>query len=162
MPRLPPVTRATRPTSIEYRFPPRCPREELALPLSQCEVRGVQQLSRSRKFKLTTPRHDHTVPPGMRRRTFLAAAPCAPERAWPETWRRDTLVHQDRGDMRVAIAELKQETNTFVPRPTTLADFAAWHLWRGADLVSGLRDTNTEIAGFLDVLESAGIEPIPI
>ena len=64
--------------------------------------------------------------------------------------------------MRVAIAELKQETNTFVPRPTTLADFAAWHLWRGADLVSGLRDTNTEIAGFLDVLEPAGIEPVPI
>ncbi len=64
--------------------------------------------------------------------------------------------------MRVAIAELKQETNTFVPRPTTLADFAAWHLWHGADLVSELRDTNTEIAGFLDVLEPAGIEPVPI
>ncbi|MBW3633970.1 MAG: M81 family metallopeptidase [Chloroflexi bacterium] len=64
--------------------------------------------------------------------------------------------------MRVAIAELKQESNTFVPRPTTLADFAAWHLWHGADLVSGLRDTNTEIAGFLDVLEPAGIESVPI
>jgi microcystin degradation protein MlrC len=64
--------------------------------------------------------------------------------------------------MRVAIAELKQETNTFVPRPTTLADFDAWHHWRGADVVFGLRDTNTEIAGFLDVLEPAGIEPVPI
>src|SRR5215212_1050941 len=64
--------------------------------------------------------------------------------------------------MRVAIAELKQETNTFVPQPTTLADFDAWHHWRGADLVHGSRDTNTEIAGFLDVLESAKIEPIPI
>ena len=64
--------------------------------------------------------------------------------------------------MRVAIAELKQETNTFVPRPTTLADFDAWHHWRGADLVPGLRDTNTEIAGFLDVLEPAEIEPVPI
>jgi len=64
--------------------------------------------------------------------------------------------------MPVAIAELKQETNTFVPRPTTLADFDAWHHWRGADLVSGLRDTNTEIAGFLDVLESAEVDPVPI
>src|SRR5215217_7967790 len=64
--------------------------------------------------------------------------------------------------MRVAIAELKQETNTFVPRPTTLADFDAWHHWFGADVISGSRDTNTEIAGFLDVLESAGIEPVPI
>src|SRR5918994_7057345 len=64
--------------------------------------------------------------------------------------------------MRVAIAELKQETNTFVSRPTTLADFGAWHHWRGADLVPGLRDTNTELAGFLDVLEAAEIEPVPL
>ncbi len=64
--------------------------------------------------------------------------------------------------MRVAIAELKQETNTFVPRPTTLADFDAWHHWRGDDLMSGLGETNTEIAGFLDVLGNAGIEPMPI
>ena len=64
--------------------------------------------------------------------------------------------------MRVAIVELKQETNTFVLRPTTLADFDAWHHWRGSDVVSGLRDTNTEITGFLDVLESAGFEPVPI
>src|SRR5215203_946292 len=64
--------------------------------------------------------------------------------------------------MRVAIAELKQETNTFVPRPTTLADFDAWHHWFGADVISGSCDTNTEIAGFLDVFESAGIEPVPI
>jgi microcystin degradation protein MlrC len=64
--------------------------------------------------------------------------------------------------MRVAIAELKQETNTFVPRPTTLADFAAWHLWSGDEVVSRSRETNSEIAGFLDVLEAAGIEPVPI
>src|SRR4051794_22406303 len=64
--------------------------------------------------------------------------------------------------MRVAIAELKQETNTFVPRPTTLAAFDAWHHWPGTDVISGLRETNTEIAAFLDVLEPAGIEPVPI
>jgi microcystin degradation protein MlrC len=64
--------------------------------------------------------------------------------------------------VRVAIAELKQESNTFVPRPTTLADFAAWHLWRGGELVVGLDDTNTEIAGFLDVLREADIVPVPL
>lgn len=64
--------------------------------------------------------------------------------------------------VRVAIAELKQETNTFVPRPTTLADFAAWHLWRGDEVIHQARDTNMEIAGFLDVLEPAGIVPVPI
>lgn len=64
--------------------------------------------------------------------------------------------------VRVAIAELKQETNTFVPRPTTLADFEAWHLWRGDEAIAQARDTNMELAGFLDVLEGAGIVPVPI
>lgn len=64
--------------------------------------------------------------------------------------------------MRVAIAELKQETNTFVPRPTSLADFRAWHLWTGDEVVSGSAGTNVEIAGFLDVLAQEGIEAVPI
>jgi microcystin degradation protein MlrC len=64
--------------------------------------------------------------------------------------------------MRVAIAELKQESNTFVPRPTTLADFAAWHHWRGDDVLAGLADTNSEIAGFLDVLAAADMTPVPL
>jgi microcystin degradation protein MlrC len=64
--------------------------------------------------------------------------------------------------VRVAIAELKQESNTFVPRPTTLADFAAWHLWRGDDVIAGLEGTNTEIAGFLDVLREADGVPVPL
>jgi len=64
--------------------------------------------------------------------------------------------------MRVAIAEFKQETNTFVPRPTTLADFRAWHLWTGDDVVAGSAGTNVEVAGFLDALGEAGIEAVPI
>jgi microcystin degradation protein MlrC len=63
---------------------------------------------------------------------------------------------------RVAIAEFKQETNTFVPRPTTLEDFQAWHLWYGDDLIAGLKGTNSEIDGFLTVLEAANIEPVPV
>ena len=64
--------------------------------------------------------------------------------------------------MRVAIAELKQETNTFVLQQTTLTDFKNWHLFTGDEVISGLANTNCEIAGFLDVLEPAGIEPVPI
>lgn len=64
--------------------------------------------------------------------------------------------------MRVAIAELKQETNTFVARPTTMADFETWHYWTGADLIAGLQGTNSEIDGFLRVLDAAGIEAVPI
>lgn len=75
---------------------------------------------------------------------------------------REVDIFPDGEAMRVAIAELKQESNTFVPRPTTMADFEAWHLWRGADLIVGLDGTNTEIAGFLDVLRDANISPAPI
>jgi microcystin degradation protein MlrC len=64
--------------------------------------------------------------------------------------------------MRVAIAELKQETNTFVSRPTTMADFETWHYWTGPALIEGLQGTNSEIDGFLNVLTEAGIEPVPI
>lgn len=64
--------------------------------------------------------------------------------------------------MRVAIAELKQETNTFVSRPATMADFETWHYWTGSALIEGLHGTNSEIDGFLKVLTRAGIEPVPI
>jgi microcystin degradation protein MlrC len=64
--------------------------------------------------------------------------------------------------MRVAIAEFKQETNTFATKPTTLDDFQSWHLWYGQELIDGLKGTNTEIDGFLTVLDDAGIEIVPI
>lgn len=66
------------------------------------------------------------------------------------------------GLLRVAIAELKQETNTFVARPTTMADFETWHYWTGSDLIAGLQGTNSEIDGFMNVLSDAGIESVPI
>lgn len=63
---------------------------------------------------------------------------------------------------RVAVAEFKQETNTFVDRPTTMADFETWHYWSGSQLIEGSQGTNCEIDGFLNVLMEAGIEPVPI
>lgn len=64
--------------------------------------------------------------------------------------------------MRVVIAELKQETNTFVPYLTTLDEFRAWHLWEGDEILANAPGNNWEVTGFLDVLEEAGIEPVPI
>ncbi len=63
--------------------------------------------------------------------------------------------------MRVVIAELKQETNTFVPYLTTLAGFEAWHLYEGEEILEIARDTNWEVTGFVDVLTGAGIEIVP-
>ncbi len=63
--------------------------------------------------------------------------------------------------MRVVVAELKQETNTFVPYLTTLHEFKAWHLWEGQEILDNASDKNWEVTGFLDVLTEAGIEPVP-
>lgn len=63
--------------------------------------------------------------------------------------------------MRIAIGELKQETNTFAPTPTELEHFRNWHLWHGDEVIANARDTNCEIAGFIDVCESAGHELLP-
>ena len=63
--------------------------------------------------------------------------------------------------MRVAIAELKQETNTFVPRPTTLADFDAWHHWRGATSSPECAIPTWRLPGS-STSPSQRIEPVPI
>jgi microcystin degradation protein MlrC len=63
--------------------------------------------------------------------------------------------------MRVVVAELKQETNTFVPYPTTLDSFRAWHLWEGEEILANAPGNNWEVTGFLDVLQEAGIEAVP-
>ncbi|CAN5392188.1 M81 family metallopeptidase [soil metagenome] len=63
--------------------------------------------------------------------------------------------------MRVVIAELKQETNTFVPYLTTMDAFTAWHLWEGDEILANAPDKNWEVTGFLDVLREHGIEAVP-
>lgn len=69
--------------------------------------------------------------------------------------------HGEVVNVRVVIAELKQETNTFVPYLTTIDDFRAWHLWEGAEILENAPGNNWEVTGFLDVLEEAGFEPWP-
>ncbi len=53
--------------------------------------------------------------------------------------------------MRIAIGQLWQETNTFNPLPTTRADFEAFGVLRGPELLERLADTN-EPGGFLQSL----------
>ena len=64
--------------------------------------------------------------------------------------------------MRIAIGSLMQETNTFVPVRTTVATFEANYLHRGGAVLTGFGAARVEVAGFLDVLQSAGAEPVPL
>lgn len=55
--------------------------------------------------------------------------------------------------MRIAIAQLWQETNTFNPLPTTRDDFERFGVLRGQEILEQLADTN-EIGGFIQSLRA--------
>lgn len=56
------------------------------------------------------------------------------------------------------MAGIVQESNTFAPFPSTMADFA---VERGEAILAS-RGTNTEVGGFLDELDALGIEAVPM
>src|SRR5438132_3142005 len=58
-----------------------------------------------------------------------------------------------RMEMRIAIAQLWQESNTFNPLTTTRADFEQFGVLRGRELVEQMADTN-ELGGFIQSLRS--------
>src|ERR1700676_4162142 len=60
--------------------------------------------------------------------------------------------------MRIAVGQLWQETNTFNPRPTTRADFEAFGVVYGADLIERMADTN-ELGGFIQSLRAWPEQP---
>src|SRR5471030_1514181 len=64
--------------------------------------------------------------------------------------------------MRIAIAELKQETNSFVPFTTTLKTFEEQYLHRGDALLTAFTGARLEIPGALDALREAGATPVPL
>jgi len=64
--------------------------------------------------------------------------------------------------MRIAIAEFKQETNTFVPFTTTLKTFEEQYLHRGADMLTAFGKARLEIPGALDAIREAGAEAVPL
>lgn len=63
--------------------------------------------------------------------------------------------------MRIGIAQLWQETNTFNPLPTTRRDFEEFGVLRGRELLEQLADTN-EPGGFMQALARWPEKPEPV
>jgi microcystin degradation protein MlrC len=61
--------------------------------------------------------------------------------------------------MKIGVAGIVQESNTFAPAPSTLKDFA---IETGAAVVATSRGTNTEVGGFLEELDALGVEAVPL
>src|SRR5690348_3297502 len=64
--------------------------------------------------------------------------------------------------MRIAIAELKQETNTFVPFTTTVETFEDQYLYRGEEMLTAFGKARLEVPGALDAIREAGGEAVPL
>lgn len=64
--------------------------------------------------------------------------------------------------MRIAVAELKQETNSFVPFTTTLKTFEDQYLYRGEEMLTAFGGARLEVPGALDALRAAGAEIVPL
>jgi microcystin degradation protein MlrC len=66
--------------------------------------------------------------------------------------------------MRIALAGFNHETNTFHPRPTTLADFhgpqGTW--WVGEEIITHAGGTRSVLGGMLDVARDEGWDLVPI
>lgn len=64
--------------------------------------------------------------------------------------------------MRVAIAQIIQESNSFAPFSTTREHFAAQYIRTGAAVIQDLGDAQVEITGMLSVLTEADAVPVPL
>lgn len=64
-------------------------------------------------------------------------------------------------DARIVIGGILHETHTFMPQPTTLDDFAALALHRGADLLTAMRGARSGIGGIIDAAEARGWQLLP-
>src|SRR5688572_13213359 len=60
--------------------------------------------------------------------------------------------------MRLVIAMMKHETNTFSPVPTPLTRFGGDGPYFGRDAYMAFKGTNTPMAAFIDLAEQAGAE----
>ena len=60
--------------------------------------------------------------------------------------------------MRLVIAMMKHETNTFSPVVTDLARFQAWSCHFGADALAAYRGTGMPIGAYIELAEAAGAE----
>ena len=64
--------------------------------------------------------------------------------------------------MRVGIAQIIQESNTFVPFKTNLDHFSAQYIRRGKDVLNEIDSVKIELTGMLSVLERNNAAPIPL
>src|SRR5689334_7708962 len=66
--------------------------------------------------------------------------------------------------MRVGVISLYHESNTFMPRPTTLADFERYYVLTGQAVRERFTNQHHEVAGFWRGLEEAGakVEAVPV
>lgn len=64
--------------------------------------------------------------------------------------------------MRIAVAELAQETDSFSPLRAGLADFESYGLYRGGEILANMRDAGP-LGGFLEIAAHAGqVESVPL
>lgn len=63
--------------------------------------------------------------------------------------------------MRIALIHISQETNDFNRVPTTLADFAAFGIHEGAEVIAKGHGVG-QVGGHLDIMERNGAETVPI
>src|SRR5262249_32715332 len=64
--------------------------------------------------------------------------------------------------MRIAIANIYQETNTFAAMPTTLGDFAAFGLLAGGAIAERFAGTATTLGGVLEAARQLEFTAVPL
>jgi microcystin degradation protein MlrC len=64
--------------------------------------------------------------------------------------------------MRVGIISLMHESNTFAATPTTIELFRRDGIWIGDEISEAFEDGLNQMAGFLEGLDQAGIESVPV
>lgn len=63
---------------------------------------------------------------------------------------------------RVGIVGIYHESNTFIPNPTTFEQFQEGLFLHGSEISKRYHDAHHEMSGFLQTLDKAGIEAVPI
>jgi microcystin degradation protein MlrC len=63
---------------------------------------------------------------------------------------------------RIAIGGILHESNSFAPTPTDVASFERGQLRRGDEIVREWRESNHEVAGYLEGAGKFGFEPAPL
>ena len=64
--------------------------------------------------------------------------------------------------MKVLVAELSQESNSFCPTRTTLDDFRQYGILSGDDYREAVRGIRIESEGIFTALEESGISYVPV